>query len=70
MNNPQLRNILCIGMVILYAAGLICFFLGAMEQGFALWGISTVGGFLLLYFIRKRREDAEEKKSEDDSPCE
>lgn len=70
MNNRQLRSLLCIIMVVLYAAGLICFFLSALEAGFALWAFSTVGGFLVLHFIRERDEAAAQKKSEDEPPCE
>lgn len=70
MNKRLLRSLLCIVMVVLYAAGLLCFFLSALEAGFALWAISTVGGFLLLYFIRERDETADQKKAEDEPPCE
>lgn len=70
MNHRQLRNMMCIIMVIVYAAGLVCFFMSAVEAGLGLWAISTVGGFLLLHFIREREEAKAQEKPEDEPPCE
>ena len=62
------RSLLCIGLVICYAAGMVCMLLDAFPIGLMLWAISTVGGLGALHWIRVSEEKTQE--SEDDQPCE
>lgn len=80
MDRNMVRNIVCIVLVALYFAGLVCMFCGQLTVGIALWAVSTVGGFAALYHIRnaQEKEDAR-RKAEDggkddgkdgETPCE
>lgn len=70
--NQRIRNLLCIALVALYAVGLLCMFLDALNAGLALWVVSTIGGIAALYHIRNREEKEafERDRNEDDKPCE
>lgn len=65
MNKYNLRNIVCIALVVLYVAGLLCMFLNQLGAGIALWAISTVGGMAALYHIRNAEEKEAAKKEKD-----
>ena len=72
----RLRSILCIALAGSYLAGILCMFLNAFPIGVALWVVSTVGGFAMLYHIRNKEEkeaaarEAEKNKDGDDETCE
>ena len=71
MDRDLARNIVCVALVALYFAGLVCMFCGRLGAGIALWAVSTVGGFAALYHIRNRQEkDAARKQADEDKPCE
>ena len=76
MDRTLARNLVCVVLVALYFAGLVCRFLGRLEAGIALWAVSTVGGFAALYHIRngQQKEDARKQaKAADEEggkPCE
>lgn len=56
MKNMNIRNIICVALVVFYFIGLLCMFIGQLGAGLGLWGISTVGGFFALYYIRSKEE--------------
>ena len=68
MKQSNLRKILALVIVALYAAGLIVMFCGQFKIGLSLWFVSTVGGALLLYIKRteekRARDEAEFEKQE------
>ena len=66
MKNLNKRNVICIGLVVCYVAGLLCMFLNQLLAGLSLWAISTVGGLIALYHIRNHEEkEAAEKEVKD-----
>ena len=74
-HNRYIRSIVCIVLIVLYIAGLLCMFFSAPSQGIALWVLSTVGGLFALYYIRSKEEkdaaqDAQHSGDGDDQPCE
>jgi len=54
----SMKNIMCIVLVILYAAGLLCMFLNNFPAGFLLFTVSTLGGMGMLYYMKKLEEKA------------
>ena len=74
MDRNLARNLVCVVLVALYFAGLVCMFLGRLEAGIALWAVSTVGGFAARYRNGQQKEDARKQaKAADEEggkPCE
>jgi len=53
------KKVLCIAIVLCYAAGLACMLLSNMAAGLILWTVSTLGGGSLLAHWRHQREAKE-----------
>lgn len=74
--NRRIRNIVCLALVVFYAAGLLCMILNAFGLGVLLWMLSTVGGLGMLWHIRNKEEkeafERAQKDAEngDDDQCE
>lgn len=73
----KIRNILSIALVVLYAAGMLCMFLNAMQLGLLLWTLSTAGGLAVMYRLKAEEKKAAEAErlrkaaeGEDEKPCE
>ena len=73
--NKQLfsaKNILCMVLILLYAAGMLCLMFNAVDVGMLLWTVSLLGSIAVLYINHVKRKQAEdsEKTPEDDNKCE
>ena len=56
----RIRAIICLVLVICYAIGMLCMFIDAFAIGVALWAVSLVGGFAVLYSIKTAERKAAE----------
>lgn len=61
--NKQLfsaKSILCIVLILMYAAGMVCLILNKVELGMLLWTISLLGSLAVLYHFKRKRDQAAE----------
>lgn len=61
--NKQLfsaKSILCMVLVLLYAAGMVCLILNQVEIGMLLWTLSLLGSAAVLYHFKRKRDQAAE----------
>lgn len=68
-----MKSILCLVLILLYAAGMICLILNAFTLGMFLWTVSLLGSIAVLYIHRvnkEREEEAQKRDSEDADKCE
>ncbi len=64
------KSILCMVLILLYAAGMLCLIFNAVSVGMFLWTVSLLGSIAVLYINHCKRERESESSTEDGKKCE